>query len=65
MSTSEELLQQAAVAEVKPHSFSQAAGKDSGKLAGMAPGTLPSADTAALCLLKDELELTAYQSHCS
>lgn len=59
--TSKELLQQPAVAEVKPRSFSQAAGKDSGKLAGMAPETVPLADTEAICLLKDELGLTAYQ----
>ena len=59
--TSKDLLQQPAVAEVKPHSFPQAAGKDSGKLAGMAPETVPLADTEAICLLKGEPGLTTYQ----
>ena len=50
----------AVVADTRPLSFSQAAGKDSGKLAGTAPAPAPAADTAAISPWKDELGLTAH-----
>lgn len=52
--TSEELLEHPTIADTKPLS-SWAAGKNSGKLAGTAPETVPWADTEAIWPPKDEL----------